>query len=257
MPTHPYIGITGFTNHRQVGRIALLADLTDRPIMCGVVLSKARIRGEPSDRPNRYPPLADIPGIFSDRAGCLNIIHFRPQLVAADALCCALQAGGPHCHGIQINTTVADPWPDPREIVNFRQAAHPRRIILQISGAAIRQQGNDVPAIAQACSRYRGVCTDLLIDQSGGTGNPDRMDETLAITRAVAETCPDLTVGIAGGLSHENVARQVRQAAQRIGHHRFSIDAEGGLRNPQDQLATERAVSYVEQAISAFRELNP
>ena len=252
MNVTPYIGVTGFTKHHQVVQVALQENQLDRLIMCGVVISKARIRGQKPKLPNRYPPILDIPDIFSDQEGCLNIIHFRPEVPDTATLSYAMELAGPHCHGIQVNTNPDDAWPDPQAIIEFRKDANPRRVIIQITRTAIRQMMNDAQQVAQACTQYRGAGTDLLVDQSGGAGNPHRLEQTLKIAKAISDACPDLTVGIAGGLSHQNVAVQVQKAVQIMGHQRFSIDAEGALRDEHDQLDTEKAVNYVEQAMDAL-----
>ena len=248
----PYIGVTGFTTSNQVMTVTLQANQPGRLIMCGVVLSKARIRGEQSDMPNRYPPVEDIPGIFNDQKGCLNIIHFRPEIPDAETLVNAMALGGPNCHGIQVNTTPDHPWPEPQEIIDFRKSAQPKRVVLQITRTAISQKMNDAQRVAQACTQYGDYFTDLLVDQSGGTGDPRGLEQTLQIAKAISDACPNLTVGIAGGLSHQNVAELVRKAAQTMGHQRFSIDAEGALRDDHDQLDTRKAVHYVKQAMHAL-----
>ena len=251
----PYIGVTGFTANHQVERVTMHANSTSRLIMCGVVLSKARIRGQQPKMPNRYPPVLDIPRIFSDQQGCLNIIHFRPEVADAETLSHAMALGGTNCHGVQVNTTPNDAWPDPEQITAFPKIAKPKRVILQITRTAIGQKMNDAQQVAQACTKYRGIFTDILIDQSGGTGDPRGLAQTLEIANAVSAACPDLMVGIAGGLSHQNVAEFVQKAAQIMGHQRFSIDAEGALRDGHDQLDTGKAVHYVKQAMHALPQV--
>ena len=252
MNAPPYIGVTGYTDPDQVKQVTSNVQPSDHLIMCGVVLSNARIRGETSALPNRYPPSQDIPEIFSDQPGRLNIIHYRPIVPDADTLIDAMIVAGPNCHGIQVNTTPDQPWPDPREIAAFRDNANPQRVILQLTRTAISQKNDDAQTIAQVCTQYQHVFTDILIDQSAGNGNPHRMTITLNIAKAISDACPDITVGIAGGLNQHNVATQILTATTLFGHQRFNIDAEGALRDQHDHLDIQHAAAYLTQANNAF-----
>ena len=80
MPEHkskPYTGVTGFTHHSQVENVLDLiqpaANGDQRLIMCGVVLSNARIAGQEPRLPNRYPPVSVIPNVFLGAYGLLNL----------------------------------------------------------------------------------------------------------------------------------------------------------------------------------------
>ena len=245
----PYIGITGFTSPAEVAAVlASLPDAPERLLMCGVLLSNALLTGESSDAPNRCPHPDAIAGIFSDDPRCVNLVHYRPQPGAnlADALARAAELGGPNCHGVQINATRGVPWPDPAALVEYRERSRPRRIVLQAGREAMASVDGDPDRLAQRCAEYVGIVTDVLADASEGLGLPLDAVRSAEYLEANAEVAPDLGLVVAGGLHADNIDELLSPLLPRWSH--VSIDAEGRLRDGDDQLEVGAAVAYLEAA---------
>ena len=250
----PYIGITGFTAADEVaGVVAALPDEPGRLLMCGALLSNARLSGESSDAPNRCPPTDAIAGIFSDDPRCLNLVHYRPQPGAnlADALARASKVGGPNCHGVQINATRGVPWPDPAALVEYRERSQPQRIVLQAGREAMASVDGNADALARRCAEYVGIVTDVLVDASEGLGRPLDAAASARYLAALADAAPDLGLVVAGGLCADNMAELLSPLLPEWGN--VSIDAEGRLRDGNDVLDVGVAVAYLEAALGLLK----
>ena len=220
----PYIGITGFTAADEVaGVVAAWPDEPGRLLMCGALLSNARLSGESSDAPNRCPPTDAIAGIFSDDPRCLNLVHYRPQPGAnlADALARASEVGGPNCHGVQINATRGVPWPDPAALVEYRECSQPQRIVLQAGREAMASVDGDADALARRCA-YAHLTT------CGGRSEDwaDTGAAAWARLLALADAAPDLGLSARGlcAATCQLLSRCCRSGARQL-------DAEGRLRD--------------------------
>ena len=252
--TTPYIGITGFTTPDEIAAVLkTLPASPSRLLMCGALLSNALLSGDASDAPNRCPHPDEIAGIFSDDPRCLNLVHYRPQPGAnlADALTRASEVGGPNCHGVQINATRGVPWPDPADLIAYRNRAQPRRIVLQVGREAMASVDGDPVKLAQRCAPYAGIVTDALVDASEGLGRP--LDATLSARylEAVADAAPDLSLVVAGGLCADNIRELLSPLLTRWAN--VSIDAEGRLRDADDVLDVEGATTYLTAAFEMLR----
>ena len=245
----PYIGITGFNAPDEVaGVVATLPASPTRLLMCGVLLSNALLLGQPSDAPNRCPPPDAIAGIFSEDPRCLNLIHYRPRsgVDLADALTRATGVGGPNCHGVQINATRGAPWPDPTALAEYRDRSQPRRIVLQAGREAMASVDGDPVRLAQRCTEYAGIVTDVLVDASEGLGIPLDAGRSAHYLDAIATAAPDLGLVVAGGLSAANMTELLSPLLPEwVG---VSIDAEGRLRDANDRLDVAEAAAYLRAA---------
>lgn len=254
----PYIGVTGLTSRRETNDVLHAIGHLDgtRSVMCGVILSKARMENRPARLPHRYPATSQIPGIFRQKAGVLNIIHYRPQRADAKSLIRALAAGGANCNGIQINSPVENPWPRADDIARLWHHPKTQRVILQVGQPAMTAAGGDRLAIAERCKPYDGIVTDILVDQSAGTAQRGGIDQSILTAAAISAQCPNIRVGFAGGLSKACVNRYAREGEAAMRHTNFNIDAEGGLRTEDDRLSISLAAEYVRTAMRTFQELN-
>ena len=224
--------------------------------MCGVLLSNALLAGESSDAPNRCPPPDGIAGIFSDDPRCVNLIHYRPRAGAnlADALARASEVGGPNCHGVQINATLGAPWPDTAALVEYRERSQPRRIVLQAGREAMASVVADPDRLAQRCAEYVGIVTDVLVDASEGLGLPLDARRSADYLEAIADAAPELGLVVAGGLCADNIDELLSPLLPRWS--RVSIDAEGRLRNGDDQLDVGTAVEYLAAGMSLLSDVS-
>ena len=88
--------------------------------------------------------------------------------------------------------------------------------------------------VIDQCLDYTDIVTDWLIDRSGGTGDDTELDLSLQLIREIHNIDSNLSLGIAGGLDPNNVNDTVNRITSLLGHTNFNIDAEGKLRNPED-----------------------
>ncbi len=252
----PYIGITGFSTDGEVADVVQhLPASSDRLLMCGVLLSNALLAGRPSGAPGRCPPPADIAGIFSSDPRCLNLVHYRPRAGSdlADALTRASDVGGPDCHGVQINATRGEPWPDPGALAEYRRRRNPRRIVLQVGREAMASAGHEPETIASRCADYVGLVTDVLVDASEGLGRPLDAARAVRYLDAIAWAAPELGLVIAGGLCADNAQQLLGPLVPHWTH--VSIDAEGRLRDYDDRLMPGAAAAYLVEALRVLGRL--
>jgi hypothetical protein len=247
--TAPYVGITGFCSQGEVDAVleAVPAE-PNRLLMCGVLLSNALLSGGSSDAPNRCPAPGTIASIFSDDPRCLNLVHYRPgaEVDVADALSRASEAGGPNCHGIQINATRGVPWPDPDALAKYRERCRPSRIVFQAGREAMETTHHQPDELARRCATYSGLVTDVLVDASEGLGVPLDATRSVAYLEALNAAAPDLGLVVAGGLHASNIAYLLSSLLPEWST--VNIDAEGRLRDSDDRLDTAVAIAYLQAA---------
>ena len=213
--------------------------------MCGVLLSNALLSGEPSDAPQRCPAPDSIASIFSDDPRCLNLVHYRPRAGSTlpDALVRAVELGGPNCHGLQINATRGEPWPDPTALEEFRKRCNPHRVVLQVGREAMESAAHNPAEIARRCADYAGVVTDVLVDASEGLGISLNAASSISYLDAIAWDAPELGLVVAGGLCADNAEQLLGPLVPHWTH--VSVDAEGRLRDESDRLVSAAAAAYV------------
>ena len=246
----PYIGITGFCSRSEVDSVlAALPAEPNRLLMCGVLLSNALLSGQRSDAPNRCPAPGAIAGIFSDDPRCLNLVHYRPQPGAdlVEALTRATEAGGPNCHGVQINATRGAPWPDPKDLATYRERCQPSRIVFQAGREAMESVDHRPEELARRCAEYAGLVTDVLVDASEGLGLPLDAVRSAEYLKALRSAAPDLGLVVAGGLHAGNVEELLSPLMPEWST--VSIDAEGRLRDADDRLDVGAATEYLGAAV--------
>jgi phosphoribosylanthranilate isomerase len=157
-------------------------------------------------------------------------------------MCLAQDLAGPNCHGFQLNIT----WPEPKALERYKTRAHfnNKTIVLQCGNKALEVCRNDPIELVMRLQEYEGLIDYVLIDPSGGHGQefnvPVAMDYFAKLDRL-----PWLGFGIAGGLHAGNLDRLSSLVAE---YSDFSIDAEGRLRDSQDDLNIEAARAYLQAA---------
>lgn len=211
---------------------ALPAGLT---LMAGVLASEKGTFGAGNKYPLRYPKAADISGIFSPDARCLNLLHWSSGETPDEATVSRLQTvGGANCNGFQFNGA----WPETSTLV----ALAGDHVVLQY-----RPGKSSLDGLRASVAACHNVQAHVLIDTSGGRGEALDVDQTEAIV-GVLRYRFDATVGIgiAGGLCAEtlpSVARLVRLG-------RLSIDAEGRLRDGEHggTLNLDKVRAYLQAA---------
>lgn len=248
----PYIGITGFTSQEQVRSLLrrVKQDAGYR-LMVGLLVSHKTLKGEPAKFPMRYPPLGRLNDVFVDDSRTVNLAHYNSKTREglADELAIVHDLCTPLLHGFQLNMT----WPPNSELERAREMCGTRfHYVIQLNRHVIAAAGGDPKKIAERLrdSYAPEIATDTLIDSSGGLGK--RFDSVFAheCIAAVNETCPWIHVGLAGGIHPKTMG--VRLLSFSKLQQPISIDAEGGLRDRNDELDDLCVISYLSQGFRMF-----
>lgn len=242
----PYIGVTGFMSYREV-QILLDQDLSittmDKLLMVGVLASSKTLAGMKNRWPMRYPLVSQLGSVFLRFKNALNLIHFNtdtPECLV-EQLAILSRLSGPDLHGFQLNMR----WPDPRLIEEHRKKCEQHVIVLQVGGQAFRMIDNSGKVLVQKLKEYRGLVDYVLLDKSGGVGIPLDANFLVRHIHAIREAELPFRVGVAGGLSAENIGLIDPLVKVFEG---LSFDAEGNLRDENDHLDLEKARAYVRAA---------
>jgi hypothetical protein len=228
----PYIGVTGIMSAAQAEEVLVLYTDAWKAVRCvpthllmlGVLASHKTMRGEVNRWPLRYPKREDIAGCFVEHPLALNLLHFAPGFALTDrpveqveAIGRALGVAGPHCHGLQINGT----WPLPGAL--RRSTPFLWRLVLQTKTLAVT-------------TTARPEATDLLLDMSGGKGQPADVGDAV---QKIQHSPWSRGIGVAGGFCADFLpppwvfGERGPRAAPNHGPG-LSIDAEGRLRDDAD-----------------------
>ena len=251
--TGPYVGVTGFMSRAEVTEaLTMVPEGSARRLMVGVLMSSKTLAGQMNKWPGRYPKKEAVADIFIDDPRALNLIHYNTD--NPNNLCAELrqivELAGPHLDGFQLNVK----WPSPSQIQLFREAFPDMYLLLQI-GAGAMAETTSIEAFEEALGWYIPEIDAILIDPSGGKGEPFDAAKGMEYLRA-ARNHVTLELGIAGGLGPytlhllDPIVREFRH---------LSIDAEGQLRTPkpEDALCIGAMRTYLEDAfpILAGKEL--
>jgi hypothetical protein len=263
----PYVGITGITAPYIADQIARM-DIwknSGRMFMNGILMSHGTMVGhEPTYHHKRYPPRDSVARLFVAEPHVMNIIHYstkQPEnllwemlaLVGMYAPCPTDgECAGARLHGFQLNI----PWPDPGVLREFRQITMDRGaefyIIVQIGHHALEQIGNDEQALAGYLTQYEGTAEYALIDESGGTNRMMDVRKMSSYLEAIEKSGINIRTGIAGGLCHSQI-HNIEPLLQVFPD--ISIDAEGALRNHDEEFIPHAGEMYVREALETCKRI--
>lgn len=225
-----YIGVTGFMTPQEV-RAGLRAfnGISGRKIMVGVLVSSKTLRGEDNKWPARYPKLDRIGEIFQREEKALNLVHYHtddPRKLCMQLLY-VVESAGPHLHGFQLNVA----WPDVGELEKFHLATSGKyRLVLQVGGGAMEKVENNPSKLADMIGGYANLrlVDDVLIDPSGGKGQPFDSEKARSFLREIKRRNFEVNLGVAGGLG-PNSMKHIQPLLDEFPD--LNIDAEGRLRD--------------------------
>lgn len=242
-----YIGITGFMSRPEVAAVFnALRTQSAMVFMVGVLVSDKSLRGEPGN-PKRYPMPKELGHIFSSRQDQLNLLHINVrEAVNPDQLLnnlyTARDLAGPNCHGFQLNI----PWPDVTVVSRYKARYPKDKLVLQCGAGALESAGNNPHRLALLAADYEGLADYILVDPSGGRGQPFRYNTALGYLSELQHVLPDVGLGIAGGLhkgeTQGHFARLLRPLKNSL-----SCDVESGVRDQHDNLSVELARAYAQK----------
>jgi hypothetical protein len=250
----PYVGITGFTSKDDVlACLDCVPGASYRKLMVGVLLSYKTIDGGENKYAVRYPHYRDISNIFVNHEKALNFIHYntKTQIGLSDELLRVAEIGGENCHGFQLNIT----WPSIDELKKVKQCLPNHKFVIQVSGAALRHFdifGKDAAPelLRQKVSEYENssVIDYMLLDPSGGRGISFSKNDALEFFNQHTHATYGLSV--AGGLSSETIGSLDDLIKM---DNKLSWDAEGGLRDADDNFLIDKAMNYLSSSFMIDR----
>jgi hypothetical protein len=251
----PLIGITDFENLEQVRSISQV--FKEHSSHCflrimlhvGVMMSYKTLHNIPNRWQNIFPPKEAIAGIFSspDVFNCLHFADYDGHPELWKSLTDAIRYGGVGINALQLDMI----WPDPNEIARA-VCQFPRRkieVILQVGRNAFEEISNDPQMLILKLEKYEGVISRVLLDESGGRGEPMKADNLLPFVRAIRKNFPELGVIVAGGLGPDTMYL-IKPIVME--YPDVSIDAQGKLRpsgSAMDPIDWEMAKNYIIKAL--------
>lgn len=252
--TIPYIGVTGFMYRSDIEACLAAMEGVPRLLMVGILVSLKSLCGKTTKRPRRYPSTRSFSDLFLDHPQALNLVHYntdRPGSLAGQLTALMVMAG-PNCHGVQLNIA----WPDLDQLKIFREEFPQARVVLQCGAQALERVAGPFSFLDELRPYvYAKVIDDVLLDPSGGLGRPFEPAvlgpylETMQ--REVTSDTP-FGMGVAGGLSASTldlVAPLLQQCPD------LNFDAEGRLRDAQDDLDLDQACLYLKQSAALLRSV--
>ncbi len=241
-----YVGISGLGNRGDVERLltTLPQQLTYR-FMVGVLASQQTLRGQLEEHERLlHPRREDIASIFTRDPRCLNLVHYRTddetESLGAQ-LARAVEYGGPHCHGVQLNI----PWPDIWQLRQFRNWLPECTVVLQVGLRAL-ERIDGVSSVAEMLLEYTGLVDHVLLDLADGTGTPLNPFELIPIIRDILASESAIGIGISGELSSKNLDLLVAPLLRE--YWPLSICAELRRRDADGAIDLNAAEAYLDAA---------
>lgn len=257
MDLAPYIGITDFMYYDQAQAMQKVFEKhkpqgSPRLLHVGVMMSYKTLHNMETKWDRAFPPKQVIATIFCS-AGTYNCLHYadfsEADIEFPKSLARAIGWGGMGIHAIQLDMC----WPPPGDIA---QAVHMSRkqleVILQIGKKAMSEARYKPSSVAKSLDAYEGVIHRVLLDMSGGRGEPMKPGKLLPFARAIRERHPQLGITFAGGLGPESmhlmgpIIEEFPDA---------SCDAQGRLRpsgNALDPIDWSMASEYLVRALACL-----
>ncbi len=241
-----YIGVTGFMTPQEVrAGLKLFPANGNRKLMVGVLVSSKTLQGGTNKWPGRYPKFDRIVEIFQDDPRAVNLIHYNTddKETLSHQLLHLVEISGPNLHGFQLNVA----WPNVAELEKFHEATGwTYRIVLQVGGGAMKKIDDNPVKLADAISEYiwpDRLIDDVLIDPSGGKGQPFDPGKTTDFLREIVGRNLPVNLGVAGGLGSQTIwlfDSLLREFPD------LNSDAEGQLRDKAtDDLHVEEMTDYL------------
>src|SRR3989338_6619340 len=143
-------------------------------------------------------------------------------------------------------------WPEINQIGTIKSTFPKMKIVMQINNMAIKNK--TMTEIEQLLKNYSGLVEYVLVDPSGGIGQDFNIEQCVTIMDSIKKILPNSIVGIAGGLSGNNVYEKINSVSKYI-KEPFSFDAQGKLRVEvfgDSFLCPNKVKSYIENGCKAI-----
>ncbi len=252
----PYVGITGFMAKEEAGAVLQVwPENARRKLMIGVLVSWKTLNNLTNKWPSRYPKIEAVAEIFPDDPRALNLVHYNTKnnMSPCDELTVISGAAGNSFDGFQLNIA----WPDRAELASFRAMNPNIFIVLQIGSRAFEGVGDSPSRLAQAVNFYAEIIDHVLLDQSGGVGRPMDIELLRPYLEEISEKSEGkIGLGIAGGMSAVFSQFEDQLSALVQDFPDISVDAEGKLRDKDDNLAIDEAIKFARESLRILEGIN-
>ena len=263
MKLKPYVGITGFKTVEEVEIISkiyrengFLGEKEHIP-MYGFASSEKRL-ANPHSGGRQTPSAKDLGKLVrACPEGSLPMIHYFTRDVEGlvdqieDVFSIDDMYKNGDCRALQLNMA----WPKIKDLEKIRNKFPDMQIVLSVNKEAMQDSYDN---IIENTKKYNGIIEYALIDPSGGKGKNYSPIESGVIYSGLEDVLPQATLGFAGGLSGDNLERQLsdlQASYQEPFYSPFSIDAQGKLMDKvdgNDILNIDKARKYIEAAAKIF-----
>jgi hypothetical protein len=249
----PYIGVTGFTKLEEVtAALSVFPENSARKLMVGVLATWKSLRGNPM-KPKWARQTAEsssIRNLFLDDRRALNLVHYSTEEGKENSILADLlkihDLAGPNFHGFQLNL----PWPEVKMLGEYRRRVGRNfRLVLQIGQKAVDIAGGTPEGVLGKLYPYVGLIDDILLDPSGGLGKPFDPDRAREFLLLIKYSDLDFGLGVAGGLGPDSLNLVEPLVAE---FPDLNIDAQGRLRNTENDLDVESVKTYLTKALQMF-----
>jgi phosphoribosylanthranilate isomerase len=236
--TMSYVGVCGVSSVEEAGKVlSLIRDSgftmrTHHVPMMGFQVSWKSIAFGFSEGNNRVPKLKELPGMLESVKGeVFSTIHYytkdRERLVPEISAVLDLENAYQRklVGGVQINLT----WPSQEEVKAIKCKYPELKIILSVSPRVT--EGMTMRQVAERMAKDYSNVDYLILDASGGRGVAFDPSQIIATYNTLRRNGVNSEIVFSGGLSGDNVTERLSLLEKAVGTKRFSIDAEGGLRD--------------------------
>lgn len=265
----PYVSLSALATPSDVERIQQahtqgLVLPTSHDLLLGVSIDRDTVAGKLPANPRKLDTIAALAQMAAaTRDNTLLAVHvecyFRNQdpkeqksvsdfaryrtAPFADDVLRALEATDMQRVGaLQLNGVV-----DADELQKVHER-HPRLpIIYQLRRELLQRGTDDIRVHLQQC---RHAIAHVLLDLSSGAGVPLKKEECDELMRIVSQEVPDARIGIAGGISAQNVADMY--AMTQGGATDVSLDTETAIRTVDDAFSVDLSIEFLAAAYAAI-----
>ncbi len=249
----PYIGITDFTSHEQVGPMVDVLRKHrksgfDRMLHIGVMMSYNTLNGKPSRFTGIFPAKETVESIFAryiksnDIYYCLHYADYHNR-TCSDDLERAITFGGPNLDAIQLDMI----WPHDSMISRALRSRPGTEVILQVGKQALDLCEGSPTSLVERLYHYIYTVDRVLLDLSMGHGVPLDAEKLLPYIDLIRYHFPRIGICIAGGLGPGQV-HLIRDVIAK--YPDISIDAQSKLRasgSLMDPIDWDLACQYLEE----------
>lgn len=260
-----YIGVTGAATIDEIDHLSYSFNRFSRIYhlgiyhkpMIGILASTKTLLGEQTQN-RRYPKVEEIPLLFRQVNYGFKVVHFnsREPSTLSKQLISLFKTGDLYNENLSRAVQLNNAWPPLDQIIETQKQLPDLKVVLQLNSQAMGKRSSG--EIAQKVAGYGDMIHHVLIDPSGGRGKELEVGKVVPVYEAIKHRRPDLFLGFAGKLSGENVWSKCHELVSRIGHYKFSIDAESGVRDKlsedygNDLYSRDKVERYLEQAARFF-----